>query len=57
MAKLFHIRYVRSTDESLSEKTANVSEQLLKRIKTIPWIILKEVKVCNRKVRENKILS
>ena len=56
MGKLFHIKYMRSTDEREIVKSANVSALTLKRIKLIPWIDVLNIEPCIRPVRESKIL-
>lgn len=56
MGKLFHIKYMRSTDEREIIKSANVSALTLKRIKLIPWIDVLNIEPCIRPARESKIL-
>lgn len=56
MGKLFHIKYMRSTDEREIVKSANISALTLTRIKLIPWINVLNIEPCIRHVRESKIL-
>ena len=59
MNELLHIKYIRLSDneENSVVRSVNVSKRTLSLIRQIPWVEIKSVEKCDRKVKQDFLLK